>query len=84
MRVRGGSGTIGFYYKRAFEEPTDDAAADETDYTEIYADRDWIVAEAMANLRIPGWKKRAQARARIMGYGSDPNLLITPNPPVAV
>ena len=75
---------IGFMYMRPFEEASADLTTTPGRLTTISADREWIVAEALANLAIPGWRRKANDRARIMGYGSDPDLRITPNPPVAV
>ncbi len=76
------SDPIGFVYMRAFGESTLEEGS--ATLTETAADREWAVAEALANLKIPGWRKKANARAHIMGYGSDPDLRITPNPPTAV
>ena len=73
---------IGLVYMRSPGESNPDAEL--TNDAEVSVDHDWLVAEALANLGIPGWRNKARARASIMGYGSDPNLLITPNPPVAV
>lgn len=58
---------VGLVYMRSFE----DAGVITTSgsLVDIAADREWAVAQTLANLGIPGWQSQATARARVMGYG---------------